>query len=85
MLRELSAETLTGLIQRTDALPRLFDAVVVDIESDDGEAPSQLNGYVHSLQAAETNPDTQVVRVVVRFVDQDEEKQSVLERYLGRL
>lgn len=85
VLRELSVDSLTGMIQRTGALPRLFDAVVVDIESDDGEAPSQLNGYVHSLQAAEANPDTQVVRVVVRFVDQDADKESALKRYLERL
>lgn len=85
VVRELSPDALTGLIQRTEALPRVFDAVVVDIEPDEGEAPSQLNGYIHGLQAAEANPDTQVVRVTVRFVDQDEEKQSALKRYLERL
>lgn len=85
VLRELSSESLTGMIQRTEALPRLFDAVVVDIESEEGEAPPQLNGYVHSLQAAEANPDTQVVRVVVRLVDQDADKEASLRRYLERL
>lgn len=84
-LREVSPESLTAMIQRTEALPKLFDAVVVDIESDEGEAPPQLNGYVHSLQAAEANPDTQVIRVVVRLVDQDADKQSSLRRYLERL
>ncbi len=85
VVRELSIDAMTGLIQRTEALPRLFDAVVVDIDSDQGDAPSQLNGYVHSIQAAETNPDTQVIRVVVRFVDQDTDKQSALKHYLERL
>lgn len=85
IMRELSAEALTGMIQRTDALPRLFDSVVVDIEGEGRAAPQQLNGYVHSVQAAEADPETQVVRIVVRFVDQDDEKQAALRGYLQQL
>lgn len=83
VLRELSLEAMTGLIQRAEALPRLFDPVVVDIEPEQEGAPSQLNGYIHSLQAAETTPETQVVRLVVRFVDQDSDKQDALARFIG--
>ncbi|WP_347329916.1 response regulator [Marinimicrobium locisalis] len=82
VLRELSLEAMTGLIQRPEAPPRLFDPVVVDIEPEQEDAPSQLNGYIHSLQAAEATPDTQVIRLVVRFVDQDSDKQAALTRFL---
>lgn len=84
VLRELSIAAMTCLIQRAETLPRLFDPVVVDIEPEQEDAPSQLNGYIHSLQAAETTPDTQVVRLVVRFVDQDSDKQEALSRFIGK-
>lgn len=84
VLRELSLEAMTGLIQRAETLPRLFDPVVVDIEPEQEDAPSQLNGYIHSLQAAEATPDTQVIRLVVRFVDQDSDKQAALTRFIAQ-
>ncbi|MGD8176219.1 response regulator [Marinimicrobium sp. ARAG 43.8] len=83
VVRELGAERLVGLIQRTDTLPQLFDSVVVDLESQQAEAPPQLNGYIHSVQAAELNPSTQVIRLVVCFVDQDANKQAELTRFLN--
>lgn len=86
LLREMSTESLTGLIQRVDPLPTLFDAVVVDIDSGDAQhSVARLNGYVHSVQAAEQNPDTQVIRLEVRFVDQDDDKLEALSRYMERL
>lgn len=87
VVRELSLQTLTGLIQRTDELPSLFDQVVVDIETEpDTEAGvERLNGYLHAIQAAENNPETQVVKVVVRFVDQDAQKFEALSRYIARM
>lgn len=81
-LREMSLESLTGLIERSEGLPRLFDSVVVEVESD--EAPPQLNGYVHSLQAAEKDPETRFVRLVIRLVDADGDKRDALIRYLDR-
>ncbi len=87
VVRELSLQTLAGLIQRTDELPSVFDQVVVDIETDsDTEAGvERLNGYLHAIQAAENNPETQVVKVVVRFVDQDAQKFEALSRYIARM
>lgn len=83
VLRELSLEAMTVLCQRSETLPRLFDPVVADIEPDQEGAPSQLNGYIHSLQAGETSPNTQVIRLIVRFVDQDNDKREALTRFLN--
>lgn len=87
VVRELSLQALTGLIQRTDKLPSPFDQVVVDIETDSEAAVGveRLNGYLHAIQAAENNPETQVVKVVVRFVDQDAQKFEALSRYIARM
>lgn len=85
VLRELSLESMTAMIQRTGTLPLLFDPVVVDIEPDRDDTPAQLNGYIHGIQAAEPNPDTKVIRLVVRFVDQDADKQDALARFLKQV
>lgn len=85
LLRELSTEQLVGLVKRTDSLPRVFDQVVIDIDSDQAEAPTRLNGYVHSVQAAEANPDTQFLRLVILFVDKDNAKTQALSRFIERL
>ena len=85
LLRELSIEQLVGLVKRTELLPRVFDQVVIDIDSDQAEAPARLNGYVHSVQAAEAKPDTQFLRLVILFVDKDEAKTQALARFIDRL
>lgn len=85
LLRELSTEQLIGLVKRTESLPKVFDQVVIDIESDQAEAPARLNGYVHSVQAAEAKPDTQFLRLVILFVDKDDEKTQALSRFIERL
>jgi len=86
LLRELSTEQLTGLIKRTESLPKVFDQVVIDLESDqEAETPARLNGYVHSVQAAEAKPDTQFLRLVILFVDKDKAKTQALSRFIERL
>lgn len=86
VLRDLSLQALTGLVQRTEPLPSVFDPVVVDIEADGADVdPVCLNGYIHSVQAAENKPDTKVIRLVVCFVDQDEDKVQALSRYISRM
>lgn len=85
VLRELSLQALTGLIPRVEALPGLFDSVVVDIELDTDTGPARLNGYVHSIQAAENDPETQVIRLVIRFVDQDADKYEALSHYIAQM
>lgn len=85
VVRELSLQALTGLISRSETLPSLFDPVVVDIELEAEDGPARLNGYVHSVQAAENDPQTQIVKLVIRFVDQDATKYEALSRYIARM
>lgn len=83
VLKELSLQALTALFPRPEALPGLFDQVAVHILREEGEEPLQLNGYVHSLQAGESRPDTKIIKTVVRFVDNDDAKFEQLSRLIG--
>lgn len=85
VVRNLTLQSLTGLIQRNDAIPGLFDSVVVSLEAEGSTAPVGLNGYVHSVQAVEDNPDTSIIKVVIRLVDQNADKLEALSTYIDRL
>lgn len=85
VIRELSLQSLGGLMQRNDNLPTIFEQAVVDIEMGEGGDVARLNGYVHSIQAGENRPETNVVKIVVRFVDNDAEKFEVLSRYIAQM
>ena len=76
---------MSGLMQRADNLPGLFEQAVVDIETGDGSSLARVNGYVHSIQAGESRPDTNVVKIVIRFVDNDAEKFEALSKYIAQM
>lgn len=84
VVRDISLQSFSGLIQRTDRLPALFDQAVVDIELGDQKELARLNGYVHTLQAGDNRVDTQVIKISVRFVDNDMEKFEVLSKYIAQ-
>lgn len=83
VIRDLSLQACSGLIQRSDKLPTVFDQAVVDIESADGQSVARLNGFVQSIQAGEARADTQVVKIIIRFVDNDPDKFEFLSKYIA--
>ncbi len=85
VIREMSLQLMSGLMQRADNLPGLFEQAVVDIETGDGSSLARVNGYVHSIQAGESRPDTNVVKIVIRFVDNDAEKFEALSKYIAQM
>lgn len=85
VIREMSLQLMSGLMQRSDDLPGLFEQAVVDIETGDGDSLARVNGYVHSLQAGEGRPDTNVVKIVIRFVDNDADKFETLSKYIAQM
>lgn len=85
VIREMSLQLMSGLMQRADDLPGLFEQAVVDIETGDGSSLARVNGYVHSIQAGESRPDTNVVKIVIRFVDNDAEKFEALSKYIAQM
>lgn len=85
VIREMSLQMMSCLMQRTDELPTIFDQAVVDIETGDGSSVARVNGYVHSIQAGESRPETNVVKIVIRFVDNDAEKFETLSKYIAQM
>ena len=83
VVRDLSLQALQGFIVRPETLPTVFDQAVVDLESKSGEALARLNGYVHSIQAVENNPNTSKLKIVIRFVDNDPEKFEILSKAIA--
>jgi len=84
VIRDLSLQAMSGIMVRPPTMPALFDPVVIDMESDNGEAIARLNAYVHSLQAVELHPDTQKIKFTVRFVDNDPDKFEVISKMIAR-
>lgn len=83
VVRDLSLQAMSGFLVRPDPIPTLFDQAVVDLEDKDGLALARLNAYVHSLQALENNPNTQKLKIVVRFVDNDPEKFAAISKAIA--
>jgi CheY-like chemotaxis protein len=81
VIREMSLQ----LMQRADELPGLFEQAVVDIETGDGSSLARVNGYVHSIQAGESRPDSNIVKIVIRFVDNDADKFETLSKYIAQM
>lgn len=82
VVTDVSLRALTGLMQRPETLPALFEQAAVDIEI--GTEVARLNAYVHSLAAGENKEDTRIIKFSVRFVDNDPEKFSALSGFIAR-
>lgn len=87
VISDITLQRLSGIMRREERLPAILEPVVVSIVSGAAEAPevARLNGYIHSLQAAENRIDAGVLKIVIRFVDDDPAKLELLSHYIGRL
>jgi len=85
VVSDISLQLLTGAIKREDNVPSILESVVISIVQNDGEDVARLNGYVHSIQAAENRIDAGVLKVQIRFVDDDPVKLDQLSRYIAKL
>jgi DNA-binding response OmpR family regulator len=85
VISDISLQLLTGAIKREAKLPSILEPAVISIVQNDGEDVARLNGYVHSLQAGENRIDAGVLKVQIRFVDDDPDKLDQLSRYIATL
>jgi len=84
VVRDMSLQALSGLMQRSDPLPGLFEQAVVDIETDAGDV-ARVNGYLSSIAAGENKVDTNIIKVSIRFVDNDPEKFEALSKFIAKI
>ncbi|HSB97385.1 MAG TPA: response regulator [Spongiibacteraceae bacterium] len=85
VIKDISLQTMSGIIKREAQLPAIFEPVVISIVAAEGESVARLNGYVHGVQAAENRIDASVLKVTIRFVDDDPVKLDHLSRYIEKL
>lgn len=84
-IREMSLQLMSCTLERTDKLPMLFEQTVVDIDMGEGKGLARVNAYVHSLTAGENRADSNVIKMVIRFVDNDADKFEVLSKFIAQM
>ena len=85
VIKDISLQLMSGIIKREDHLPTILEPVVISIFEVEGGDVARLNGYVHSIQAAENRIDASVLKIVIRFVDDDPAKLDLLSRFIEKL
>lgn len=85
VVKDVSLQLLSGIIKREQQLPTILEPVVISIFETEGDSVARLNGYVHSIQAAENHINAGVLKLVIRFVDDDPAKLDLLSRYIEKL
>jgi DNA-binding response OmpR family regulator len=85
VIREMSLQMMSCVMQRSEQLPTVFEQAVVDIDVGDGNDITSVNAYVHSISAGESRADSNVVKIIVRFVDNDAEKFGALSKYIAQM
>ena len=80
----IAALAMSGLMQRSNPLPTLFDQAVVDIETETGTEVARVNGYISSMSTVDDNVDGKIIKINIRFVDNDPEKFDFLSRYIAQ-
>jgi CheY-like chemotaxis protein len=85
VISAITLQALSGAIKREDQVPTILEPVVVSIVQNDGEDVARLNGYVQSIQAAENRINANILKLSIRFVDDDPVKLEQLSRYIATL
>jgi len=85
IIREMSLQLMSCVLQRDDNLPTLFEPAVVDIDMGETKGLARVNGYIHSMAAGENRADSNTVKMVIRFVDNDAEKFEVLSKFIAQM
>ena len=83
-MMDLSLQALNGVIPRTEVLPQVFDTLSVDLEIPSSQMVARINAYVHCVAAAKASADSESVKVIVRFIDQDPAKLEVLSTIISK-
>lgn len=83
VIREISLQAMGGTMTRPEIIPTVFDQAVVDLINEQGQAIARINAYIHAISAAEPHTETDRLKIIVRFVDQDPAKMEVLSSLIG--
>ena len=84
VIKDLSLQAMNGIMERPENMPAVFDQAVVDMEDANGEGIARLNAYVHSVTAFDPRPNSERLKIIVRFVDNDPDKFEHLSKVVTR-
>ena len=85
VLKDISLQEMIGVFRREGQLPALLEPVVVDIADQDSGDVARINGYVRMMQAQEPHPEAETIQILIRYVDDDQEKLDILSRFIARV
>ena len=85
VLKDINLQEMIGVFRRDGALPALLEPAVADIVDQDSGDVARINGYVRMMQAQEPHPEAETIQMLIRFVDDDEDKLAVLSRFIAKV
>jgi len=85
VLKDINLQELIGVFRREGSLPALLEPVVIDIVDQESGDVARINGYVRMMQAQEPHPDAETIQILIRYVDDDQDKLDVLSRFIAKV
>lgn len=83
-IQDLTLQAMNCTLPRPESIPAVFEQAAVDILDEQGDALARLNAYIHAVSAIRPSPDSEGLRVIVRFVDKDPVKLEALSRWIAK-
>lgn len=84
-LEDVNLNNALVRLPRSKRMPKLFEQAVFDIALDHDGAVARLNGFVYSLQAADTRFDCNELLLNFKLTDEDPEKFADLSRLIAKI
>ncbi|MBK1733955.1 hypothetical protein CKO15_01390 [Halorhodospira abdelmalekii] len=81
LVKEIDLQQLIGITKRPESMPGLLEQATFDFTTEDDDRTSRVNAYIYALQAGEKRQDTDFLKITLRFVDDDPDKQDHLMHY----
>ncbi|MCG5540507.1 MULTISPECIES: response regulator [unclassified Halorhodospira] len=83
LVKEIDFNQVVVVFKRPERMPNLLEQATFDFTTEEDGRTSRMNAYIHALQAGEKRQDTDILRMTLRFVDDDPEKQDHLGYYFN--
>lgn len=82
-IRDITIQSITCNLSRTDTIPCLFDEVDMSVTTNDGEVITRLKGFIQMLQAAESRQDTRAIKIIIKFAETDSQALQPLAKFIA--
>lgn len=83
LVKEIDFQQVVVVFKRPEQMPGLLEQATFDFTTEEDGRTSRVNAYIHALQAGEKRQDAEVLRMTLRFVDDDPDKQDHLGYYFN--